>query len=271
MSCSTKLTLDLRFGARVQKFNCVMNLLPKQKGRKPKNKWRDPDKPKRPFSAYNLFAKSKYHSISGNVETAYDTSKRHSNQTRTMTQIAIEWKQLSEKDRAPFVADAAISKVEHGKLLEIYLAKKKTNKKFKKPKDKTKPKRCRSAYLFFNQAIRDSVKAEIKADPSYVVTDKHPETGVTFTRPLKDGERVHARDVMTELGRRWQQCQGAERKKYEEMGQLAKRQYDIDMAQWRTNQKNQLRKKVKVESQAPLYSIPSDELIAATEDPGMDI
>ena len=131
--------------------------------KKRQKKWKDPDKPKRPYSAYNFFAKEMYKPIQANLVKS-STNPADVKATNVMSEIAVQWKNLTEVKRVKFNKLAAKAKATHSKAMEVYNEKKKkglTEAKPKSKKDKTKPKRAMSAYLYFGKEARPKVKTDL--------------------------------------------------------------------------------------------------------------
>ena len=190
----------------------VPDVVKTKRGRK--GKWRDPDKPKRPNSAYNFFAKETYPKISQQMKNQSSTPS-DVKATSIMSQIAIAWKQLNEAGRAQYVVLADAAKVEHGIKLEVYKKKKANGETQKKPRnkrDKTKPKRSKSAYLYFGESVRPQVKADLTIN----------------------GEKPKVTAVMVELAQRWKSCNAAQRVQFQKLADDAKVLYVEAMEKWRT-------------------------------------
>jgi hypothetical protein len=188
--------------------------VPAKRGRK--GKWRDPDKPRRPYSAYNFFAKEQYPIISKKAGKNVDESKA----TSIMSQIAAKWRGLSAKARAPYQKKADGAKKDHGKALAAYKVKKAAGETAKKPRqkrDKTKPKRAKSAYLFFGDDHRQQVKDKLRQ---------------TTGQPAK------VTDVMVGLSELWKSCKPSAKAKYQKMADKAKKEYDAAMKKWKEDKKN---------------------------------
>ena len=132
--------------------------------KKRQKKWKDPDKPKRPFSAYNFFAKEMYKPIQANLVKSCTTNPADIKATNVMSEIAAQWRNLSEVKRVKFNKLAVKAKATHTIDMEVYNEKKRnglTEAKPKRKKDKTKPKRAMSAYLYFGKEARSKVKNDL--------------------------------------------------------------------------------------------------------------
>tara|TARA_B110000091_G_scaffold200424_1_gene231168 strand:+ start:97 stop:828 length:732 start_codon:yes stop_codon:yes gene_type:complete len=176
----------------------------------PTHRRRDPDKPKRPYSAYNIFAKETYAEIAA-------TNGGKGKATEIMTQVAVKWKATNAAARKPFQDRADKIKAQHVIALAEYNLKKKNGETEKKPRggrDRTKPKRAMSAYLYFNKEHRELVKAEIQ-------------------KGLAKDQRPAVTDVMIGLSQRWKQCNEADREPYKAQALEAKVKYDAAMVKWK--------------------------------------
>ena len=101
----------------------------------------DPDKPKRPLSAYFLFTAENRAKVK-----AADPSLSN---TEIVKKLGEMWRGLPDASKAPYTDAAAKAKAEY-------------DAKYKVEKEKT-PKRPLSAYMIFSNAVRPKVKA---ANPS---------------------------------------------------------------------------------------------------------
>ena len=176
-----------------------------------KARTRDPDKPRRPKSAYNLYAAERYQ----DVRKAQLAEDPNSKATAVIAQIAVEWKGLSKSAKAPFLKKAAAAKKLHDKAMDEYRSKEKERKKQMRlaaKTDKTKPKRAMSAYLFFGKAQRDNVKAQLGSN--YKVTD-----------------------VMKEIAKQWAELPQSRKAKYQKLADDARATYMEGMKKWKDDQK----------------------------------
>lgn len=159
-------------------------------------------KPTKPKSAYICFVQSIREDFQKeNPETKPNFSE--------ISKLASEkWKVLSESEKKKFVDLAVIDKERYAEASKIYetsdigIAKQKEAKLAKKAaKDPNKPKKPLSAFLFFSNEFRKSVK------------ESHPE--------FKLG------DIAKMLGQMWSKCEN--KSKYEKMNEAAKVEYDKAM------------------------------------------
>ena len=171
---------------------------------------RDPEKPKRPHSAYNIFAQETYAEIAS-------SNGGKAKATEIMSQVAAKWKTTNAAARKPFQARADKKKAQHAIAMAEYKLKKKNGETEKRPRggrDRTKPKRAMSAYLYFNQEHRPLVKAEIQ-------------------KGLAKDQRPSVTDVMIGLSQRWQLCNEADKEPYKAKALEAKVKYDAAMVKWK--------------------------------------
>ena len=183
---------------------------------KKQKKWKDPDKPKRPYSAYNFFAKEMYKPINAKLRKGIKDPSEI-NATNVMSEIAAQWRTLTAAKKVKYDKQAVSAKAKHVIAMGVYNAKKKAGKTAKKPKrakDKTKPKRAMSAYLFFGKDCRPAVKKDLTVN----------------------GTAPSVTAVMTEVAARWQKCTGSKRNKFQAKADAAKEQYLKDVETWNKKQ-----------------------------------
>jgi hypothetical protein len=176
-----------------------------------KAKNRDPDKPRRPRSAYNYYAADNYQAVRQELLAVDPQSKA----TAVISRIAVDWKGLSAKAKKPFQQKAAAAKKVHDKAMDIYKEKEKSRKKeiAKSAKsDKTKPKRAMSAYLFFGKDKRMAIKSKL-------------------------GPNAKVTDVMKEIARQWAALSNSSKAKYKKQAAEAREAYVKDMDKWKGIQK----------------------------------
>ena len=134
-----------------------------------KNAGKSKKKPKRAMLAYNFFVSQKW----GELRKKKYPDLDH---IAAAKQLGIMWKEASDAEKAPFEAMAKKDKTRYEKEKEPAAAAAskiappesapetetvgKSKKKPKKDKDENKPKRCKSAYLFFCDDKRSQLKEE---------------------------------------------------------------------------------------------------------------
>ncbi len=187
----------------------VTYILPKKKKRR-----FDPHWPRRATTAYLCFVAQRWPIILKENPGIL--------QTDGFSEIAKQWKQLSDEERAPFVAEAARDKARYKRQCESYApaGKAKATRKRRKnsgktsskgigdgrPKELSPPKRPMSAYLHFARAVRPAVK--------------------------KDMAGSHANDVLKEIAKRWARVTGAEKQVYLEKAAVSKQEYLVKVREW---------------------------------------
>ena len=151
------------------------------------------DKPKRPASAYLLFGNEEREAV-----TKDNPDIAHKD---IMAELAKRWKQVDPKRKAALEAEAAkLKKVYDEKLAQWKLSK-------VLPVQKQKPKRPASAYILFGKEERDVV--------------------------LKDIPDIDAKEVMTELGKRWRQVDPERKQALEAESAKLWMNYEEELAQWK--------------------------------------
>ena len=166
-------------------------------------KHRDPDKPRRPKSAYNIFGKEKY--------KAYQDEVGDKPATAVISLIGKRGSALSKAQRRPYERKAAVEFGEYTKKKAVYMAKLKERRKAeRKENNKTKPKRPMSAYLFFGNDKRAGIKKKLGGEAKMSV-------------------------VMQEIARQWRAAGSRARIKYTRQAAVAKAKYDADVAKWKVN------------------------------------
>ena len=141
---------------------------------------KDKDKPKRASSAYLFFCREKRGEVKARLSPNAKT-------TAVTTELGKMWRELkqhpdSEELMAPYQELAASDKERYNREMEGYVAptQSEIKKKRKLARDKNKPKKARSSYLFFCADHREEAKTN-----------------------LEEGAKATA--VTTELGRMWRE------------------------------------------------------------------
>lgn len=172
------------------------------KGAKGKKGYKDPDKPKRALSAYNLMAREKREDIK-------KTLPADAKATEIMKAIAVQWQQMTDEEKKPYQEKADEQKIQQQAAMEAWkaTAAKRGKQRRGKVKDPTKPKRPKSAYLFFTEEHRDQVKEEL-------------------------GSEAKATEIMARLGELWRQTEQSDRTHYEQKAHDAKEKYNQAILSW---------------------------------------
>merc|ERR1719456_444880 len=130
--------------------------------------------------------------------------------------LSARWNALSEEEKAPFNAKASKEMEKYKKKMAAYKktrkyaefqAAKKAKAIAKKPKDKNKPKRAMSAYMFFSNDMRPKVQAEL---------------GTTDFGP-----------VAKKISDMWQNLDASQKAKYEAKNEKAKDKYAKQLAKYK--------------------------------------
>jgi len=162
-------------------------------------KAKDPSKPRGKMSAYAYF-----------VQTCREEhKKKHPGESVVFAEFsrkcAEKWKLMGAKEKKRFDEMAERDKARYNREMDSYIPPKGEKRKRRRTKDPNAPKRALSAFFFFCQEERNSVK---KQYPSYGVGD-----------------------IAKELGRRW--GVSTDKPRYEESARKDKARYEKEMAEYR--------------------------------------
>jgi len=190
---------------------------------------KDPNAPKRPLSAYMLWA----------AEARGDVAESHPDYsiTEIASKLGKMWKKVSAADKADYVGQSDTLKAAYYKKMEKYkksssykehqeaLAEFKAKEK-RKPfkKDPNAPKRPMSGYMIFVSEVRDSV------------VSKNPDMGVT--------------DVLKEVGSMWRDLDDSEQARYKSKADKLKVKYEKEVKAYQTTSKYKKYQAEKEEFQA---------------------
>jgi len=173
-------------------------------GGKPMKPAKDPNAPKKPLSAYFIYA-----------NYIRDDVRRECPEMST-TEIAKEsgrrWAQLSPEERQNFENQSRDAKTEYEEAMSNYTPgamyqNQNASKPAKKVKDKNAPKPPLSAYFLFGNAERDRVRQE------------HPEMSMP--------------EIAKQLGKEWASLSQDEKQPYLDKADADKHRYDQEMAAYR--------------------------------------
>lgn len=185
----------------------------KKAGKPEKKQKKDKNAPKGAQSAYILFG--------NDVRASIKEATPGISATDVMKEIGSKWKELSKEEKAPYEEKAAQDKSRYQEELATYNDKKAAEgsdeddededeedspakkKKQKKKKDENAPKKPSSAYIFFGQSARASIKA------------KNPD--------------MPPKEIMRELGVQWKAMSAEEKKPYEEMARKDKQRHEDEL------------------------------------------
>lgn len=152
-------------------------------------KAKDPNHPKRPLSAYMVFCNKNREKVK--------TDNPGIEVKATMVELGKGWKSLTDKQKIPYVKEAARLKAIYDQEMENYIP------PFGKKVDKDKPKKPWSNYIFFCQEKR----AELD----------------------KQENKPGATDFLKEMGKIWNELSSAEKEPYNKRAEKAKADYEKAM------------------------------------------
>lgn len=162
---------------------------------KMEKKYKDPNKPKRPTSAYFYF-------VAKEREEAKKRGEDISRVAEWTKVVSAKWRELTSSQKKPFDEMAAKDKTRYEKQMSTY-----TGPGAKRPKDANKPKRAQSAYFLFLADFRAREKGN-------------------FTH-----EGGH-KDLIKAAGKAWNELSSAEKKPYEAKHAKLKAEYETAMADY---------------------------------------
>lgn len=167
----------------------------------PKNKDADPNKPKRPTSAYFYF-------IADQREIAKKKGEDISRVAEWTKKVSAEWRALTASDKKPFEAKAAKDKERYSAEMANYVPAPGTGgKRGKRPKDPNKPKRAPSAYFLFLADFREENRSKYQHDGGH-------------------------KDLIRAAGEAWNNLSDEEKKPYNKKHQEEKKKYESAMANY---------------------------------------
>ncbi|XP_003746804.1 high mobility group protein DSP1-like [Galendromus occidentalis] len=160
------------------------------------------DKPRGRTSAYAYF-----------VQTCREEYKKmHPNENVVFAEFskkcAERWKTMNEPEKQRFQLMAAKDKKRYEDEMSTYVPKEAPRgKAARKEKDPNAPKRALSAFFHFCQDERPKVRAEL-------------------------GQSTVG-EVAKQLGKKWQECTGEQKSKYEQLAAKDKQRYELEMAAYK--------------------------------------
>lgn len=161
------------------------------KAEKAKRK-KDPNAPKKPKPAYIFFCmenRPKLKEENPELKT-----------TQLTSELGAMWKKISDKEKQRFQAMAEEDKVRFETESKSYEPTETDEKPAKKKKDPSAPKKPRSAYIFFCEDMRETVK--------------------------KENPDLSGKDILRELGARWKTLTAEDKEQYEEQNKEDKVRYE---------------------------------------------
>lgn len=156
-------------------------------GKRPK----DPDRPKRPTSAY-------FYYVAGEREAAKKRGEHISRVAEWTKQVSAGWRELTDSQKKPFDVMAAKDKQRYENQMANY-------KGGKKPKDANKPKRAQSAYFLFLADFRAKQKANFQHDGGH-------------------------KDLIRAAGEAWNKLSETEKAPYQRKHEEERKKYEVAMA-----------------------------------------
>ena len=159
-------------------------------------KKKDPNAPKKARSAYILFCSEN--------RAKLQKKSPELNTTQLVSKLGEMWKSASDKEKAKFAELSKKDKERYEKEMENYsppsdVEEEAPKKRGKAKKERTGPKRPTSAYLYFCEDMRKTLK------------EKHPD--------------MSGKDITTELGKRWKALSEKEKAPYVSKGDKDKARY----------------------------------------------
>lgn len=164
--------------------------------RKQDKKVKDPNKPKRPTSAYFYFVAKEREEAKKRGD---DSVSRVAEWTKV---VSASWRELSSSGRKPFDEQAAKDKIRYEKQMSTY-----TGPGAKRPKDANKPKRAQSAYFLFLADFRAREKVNFQFEGGH-------------------------KDLIKAAGEAWNKLTAQEKKPYEIKHNQLKEEYEVAMADY---------------------------------------
>ena len=175
----------------------ITNILKKSEKKNKKNK--DPNKPKRNKTAYIFYCMDMRDAVKEDM--GEDTKS-----TEVTKELGARWKNVNDKKKYEKLATQ--DKERYNSEMKDYDPPSdcsNDSKKIKKNKDPNKPKRNKTAYIFYCMDMRDAVKEDM-------------------------GENTKSTEVTKELGARWRKLN--DKKKYEKLATQDKERYNSEMKEY---------------------------------------
>jgi hypothetical protein len=212
----------------IKAFNLIVEKTPKRSSEKKIN---DPNKPKRGKSAYIFFCSKKREEVKKNLGEGAKATDVTSELGKMWNALKVSTKQADVKLLASHEAEAAKDKARYTGEMDGYVALSEeelavmvSTKKSRKTSDKdpNAPKRGKSAYIFFCEAMRPHVKEELG----------------------EDGKSL----IMSELGKRWKllkedEDRAAELDRYAKLAVCDKSRYEDEKSNFQSDEQEKKAKK----------------------------
>ena len=162
-----------------------------------KSKIKDPNKPKRNKTAYIFYCMDMRDSVK---EDMHDGAKS----TEITSELGKRWKKLNDKKKEKYNKLAVADKKRYATEMKDYEPSSDFSTGSNKKKDPNKPKRNKTAYIFYCMDMRDSVKED-----------------------MHDGAK--STEITSELGKRWKKLSDKKKEKYDKLAVADKKRYMTEM------------------------------------------
>ena len=186
---------------------------------KKKRKKKDPNAPKKGMTAFIFFSNTKRAEVTAELKAANPDMKGVAEVGKKLGEM---WKAMSDADKEPYNKMAADDKERYNKEMENYTPPEddgepepKKGKKVKAKKDPNAPKKSLTAFIFFSNAKRAEVTAELKA-----------------ANPDMKG----VAEVGKKLGEMWKAMSDADKEPYNKMAADDKERYNEEMEAYKGTQ-----------------------------------
>lgn len=201
------------------------------KSSRKKSQLKDPDAPKKPPTAYMLFAKEHRPTVKGELESEFEDKKQLNSEVSKA--LGQRWKQMSDDEKKPYNKLVKKATTVFDNQMKAYTrpsddeiqakidAKKSASKSKSKstPKDKDAPKKGKTAYNFF-------------------CAERRPE--------LKEDKNLDAKEITSTLSEEWKEMSDKQKKKYVKLAAADAERYKEEMEKY-TTKKSKSKSKSKSE------------------------
>jgi high mobility group protein B2 len=189
---------------------------------------KDPNKPKRPTSAYFYF-------IAGE-RLEYKKRGEHVSQVAQWTkEVSVKWRALTDSQKKPFEAQAATDRERYQSQMAIYKPTGAHGKRGAAAKDPNKPKRAQSAYFLFLADFREKNRSKFQHDGGH-------------------------KDLIRAAGEGWNKLTDGEKAPYQKKHEEEKAKYEVAMAAYAAGGATAAKKaKMAPAAEAPTYDDDDEE------------
>lgn len=157
---------------------------------------KDPNKPKRPTSAY-------FYYVAGQRDEAKKRGESISRVAEWTKQVSAKWRELTDAQKKPFEAQAAVDRERYNREMQNY----KPSGKRGAAKDPNKPKRAQSAYFLFLGDFRAKNKSKFQMEGGH-------------------------KELIRAAGEAWNKLSDSEKAPYQEKHEEEKAKYEAAMANY---------------------------------------